>query len=109
MSHEAIDAQRLTLYCTETDRHGGRPLYEWLTDQALDQALAGVTVHGARSGFGRHRRMHHQRLLSISDDLPVIVELIDTAERIDAYLAAVSATLVGYTFTREPVQWHRPE
>ncbi len=109
MSHEQIQGQRLTIYCTELDRHDGHPLHEWLVARALDHDMGGATVQGARCGFGRHRRIHHQHLLAISDDLPVMVQIIDTQTRIDAYLHAVADALAGYTFIRENVRWHRPE
>lgn len=109
MSHQVVQAQRLSIYCTEGDRRGRRPLYEWLVDLALRRGLGGATVRRALSGFGRHRRLHDQHLLSIAGDLPVVLEIIDTTENIDAYLDAAGDGLRGYTFIRENVKWHKPE
>jgi len=108
MSHETIDAERLTIYCTETDHRGSRPLAEWLVDQAKERGLAGVTVFRGSIGFGRHRRVHAQHLLSIVNELPVVVEAVDEPAKIEGFLDTVGAALDGYTYIREPVRWHRP-
>ena len=109
MAHQIIEAERLTTYCTEMARFEGRPLFEWLTQKAAELEMAGVTVHKAVAGFGRHRRMHHQHLLSISDDLPMSVEIIDISERIGTFLQAAEEALADHTYIREKVRWHRPE
>lgn len=109
MAHQIIEGERLTAYCTELARFEGRPLFEWLTQRAMEMEMAGATVHKAVSGFGQHRRLHHQHLLSLSDDLPMSVQIIDIADRIDAFLQAAEEALAGHTYIREKVRWHRPE
>src|SRR5689334_110964 len=108
MSHQVIEAQRLTIYCTESARHGGKPLFEWLVTLAMQQKMRGATALRGVVGFGRHRHIHHAHFVELAGDLPVVVELIDTAARIDAYLEAAGASLDGYTFVREDVRWHQP-
>jgi hypothetical protein len=108
MTHTAIDALKLSVYCTQADRREHRPLYEWLVDQALRQELAGATVRQGVIGFGRHRRLHTQHLLTLADDLPVVVELIDEPAKIEAFLDSLDDALAGYTYLRETVRWHRP-
>lgn len=108
MTHTAIDAQRLSVYCTQTDRREHRPLHEWLVDQALRHDLAGATVDQGVVGFGRHRRLHTQHLLTLADDLPVVVEIIDEPVKIEAFLDSLEDALQGYTYICEPVRWHRP-
>ncbi len=106
MSREPIEGERLTLYCLESDRHDGRPLYEWLIGQGLELGLARGTVHKAFGGFGRRRRMHTQKLLALSDDLPVRVEFVDTTARINELLHHAGEALDRYTYVRETVRWH---
>lgn len=108
MAHETVEAERLTIYCTETDHHGSRPLAEWLVDLAKERGLAGTTVFRGSIGFGQHRRIHAQHLLSIVNELPMAVEVIDEAAKIEALLEAAGEALDGYTFIREPVRWRRP-
>ncbi len=109
MNHQEITGQRLTIYCVETDRHEGKPLYEWLTNRALDLSMSGVTVERALAGFGRHRKQHFQHLLALSDDLPLAIQLIDTPDKIDRFIQQTDSALAGYTFIREDVRWHRPQ
>ncbi|MBI1370467.1 MAG: DUF190 domain-containing protein [Planctomycetes bacterium] len=108
MPHQSVQAERLTIYLTETAFDGDRPLYEWLVEQALAMKLGGATVRKAVLGFGQHRRIHHQHVLALSDDLPVIVELIDTPDQIDAFLAHCADALAQHTYIRENVRWHKP-
>jgi len=108
MDHKEIEAERLTIYCTETDRYGTAALYEWLLSEALELELAGATATRAVAGFGQRHRMHHQHLLSLSDTLPVMVQVIDTAANIDRYLDKVAGALIGYTYIRERVRYHQP-
>lgn len=108
MAHETVEAERLTIYCTETDHRGSRPLAEWLVDLAKERGLAGVTVYRGSIGFGQHRRIHAQHLLSIVNELPVTVEMVDEVGKIEGLIEAAGEALAGYTFVREPVRWHRP-
>jgi len=109
MSHTSTEAERLTIFCTETDRHGSRTLHEWLVALAKEKGLAGATAVRADVGFGQHRRLHHHHLISLTEQLPMIVQIIDTAQKIDAYLDAAGEALRGYTYIRENVRWHRPQ
>lgn len=108
MAHETAEAERLTIYLTETDRRGSRPMAEWLIDLAREQGMAGATAFRGWVGFGRRRRIHAQHLLSIVNELPVIVQVVDEADRIERFLAAAGGALDRYTYLREPVLWHRP-
>lgn len=109
MTHQAVTAQRLTIYCSESDQYERHSLYEWLLRQAHDQGLGGATAHKALAGFGHHRRMHHQHVLVLADDLPVVIELIDISEQIDTYLDAVADAIEAHTYIRENVLWHQPK
>ncbi len=87
---------------------GDQPLFEWLVQLALERELGGATVSKGLAGFGRHHRLHHQHLMSLMDQLPAVVQMIDEPAKIDAYLDATGDALTGYTYIREKVRWHRP-
>ncbi len=79
----------LRIFIGENDRAHGRPLYEWLVEEAKRQQLAGATVLRGLMGFGKKSRIHTSRILRLSSDLPVVVEIVDTRDRLEAYLASV--------------------
>jgi hypothetical protein len=83
----------LRIFVSEGDHHQGVPLYEWLVNQAQILGLAGATVLRGMEGYGAHSRVHKARILRMSTDLPIIVEIVDLRERIDAYLAAVEPVI----------------
>ena len=82
----AQDGQLLRIYIGETDRHAGKPLYEWIVRQAREHHLAGLTVLRGLEGFGAHSRMHTAKVLRLSQDLPIVIEIVDTAEKIRSFL-----------------------
>ena len=83
------DGCLLRIFIGENDRAHGRPLYEWLVEEAKRQQLAGATVVRGLMGFGKKSRIHTFRILRLSTDLPIIVEIVDTRDRLEAYLDSV--------------------
>ncbi len=79
----------LRIFIGESDRHEGRPLYEWLVHKAREKGLAGATVVRGLAGFGAHSRLHTAKILRLSTDLPVIIEIVDTREKIEAFMPIV--------------------
>ncbi len=84
----------LRIFIGEADRHHGRPLSEVIVEAARKRGLAGATAWKGFMGFGAHSRMHTAKVLRLSTDLPVIIEIVDTREKIDAFLPELEA-LVG--------------
>ena len=80
------DGQLLRVFIGESDRHGGRPLYEVIVEEARRAGLAGATVFRGCEGFGAHSRVHTTRILRLSEDLPVVIEIVDAEEKIQAFL-----------------------
>lgn len=76
----------LRIFLGESDRHGGRSLYEAIVLKAREMHLAGATVLRGHMGFGKHSRLHTAKILRLSEDLPIVVEIVDTEERIQAFL-----------------------
>ena len=73
------EGQLLRIFVGESDKHDGKPLYEWLVLKAREQGLAGATVLRGIEGFGAHSRLHTAKILRLSEDLPIVVELVDTS------------------------------
>ena len=91
----------LRIFIGESDRIHGRPLYAWLVEEAQRQGLAGATVIRGMMGFGKKNRIHSARILSLSMDLPVIVEIVDTRDRLEAYLDSVEEAITEGLATLE--------
>ncbi len=98
--------QLLRIFIGESDRHDGRPLYEWLVIQAKEQGLAGATVLRGLMGFGANSRIHTSKILRLSLDLPIVVEIVDTPEKINDYLKRVESVITEGLVTLEKAEVH---
>jgi PII-like signaling protein len=78
-------AKRLTVFIGESDHHHHRPLYAEIVHRAHQAGLAGASVLRGIEGFGASRQVHTTRLLSMSEDLPIIIVLVDDADRIERF------------------------
>jgi len=96
--------ERLTIFMGETDQHRHKPLYTEIVHRAHAAGLAGATVVRGLEGYGASRHIHTTRILSLSEDLPVVVIIIDTPERIDAFLPALDELITEGLVVREPVE-----
>lgn len=99
----------LRIYIGESDRHEHSPLYEWIIRKAREQGLAGATVIRGLEGFGAHHRIHHAHLLSLSDDLPIIIEIVDVKEKIESFLDLIEPAIEEglVTLERIDIRFHR--
>lgn len=98
------DGCLLRVFIGESDKHEGRPLYEWLVLQAREAGLAGATVLRGIEGFGAHSRLHTARILRLSEDLPIVVEIVDAREKIEAFMPLVDQAIEEGLATLERVQ-----
>jgi PII-like signaling protein len=94
----------LRIFLGESDRHEGVPLYEWLVRRARERGLAGATVLRGLEGFGAHSRLHTAKILRLSADLPIVVEIVDTIEKIEAFLPEVDGAVKEGMATLERVE-----
>ena len=94
----------LRIFIGESDKHDGKPLYEWIVLQAREHGLAGATVTRGIEGFGRASRIHTAKILRLSEDLPIVVEIVDAPEKIDAFIDIVDPVIDGGLVTIENVQ-----
>jgi PII-like signaling protein len=98
------DAMLLRLFIGERDRYGHQPLYEAIVTKAREQRLAGATVLRGSLGFGASSVLHSAKLLDLSDDLPVIIEIVDTEEHIQKFLPVLDGMLHSGLVTLEKVR-----
>lgn len=98
------DAMRLRIYIGEADHWQHSPLYEAIVLKAREMHLAGATVLRGPLGFGKSSRMHTAKILRLSMDLPVVIEIVDSEEKINHFLAQLDGMISGGLVTLERVQ-----
>lgn len=97
------DGLRLRVFLDDGLRHKGLYLYQAIVEHARREGMAGATVFRGIEGYGLHRHLHTTRLVDTWGDLPVIVEIIDTAERIHHFLPTLDPLIPHGTVTLSPV------
>lgn len=98
------DAMLLRIFVGEQEKCGHQPLYEAIVMKAREMHLAGATVLRGPLGFGRTSRLHAAKMLRLSSDLSVVVEIVDAEDKIDAFLAALDGMMGNGPVTTERVQ-----
>lgn len=98
------EARLLRIFVGESDRYGGRPLYEAIVLEARRRGLSGATAFKGFMGFGAHSRVHTAKVLQLSEDLPVMVEIVDTEEKILAFLPVLDEMVKEGLVTLEKVE-----
>lgn len=93
----------LRIFISEDDRHYGAPLYEAIVREARRLGLAGATVLKGVLGFGAHSHLHASKLLALSEDLPIIVEIVDSSENLERLYAFLDTTVKEGLVTTEIV------
>ena len=96
--HESL---LLRVFIGESDRFEGKPLYEAIVLKAREQHLAGATVIRGVMGFGRSSRIHTSKILRLSYDMPLVIEIVDSEEKINAFLPILDAMMGGGLVTVE--------
>ena len=91
--HIEGDALLLRIFIGESDKHGHKSLHDLIVEEAREQGLAGATVLRAIGGYGLSARMRSTRILDLSSDLPVVVEIVDEEGKIKAFLSFLNTLL----------------
>ncbi len=94
----------LRIFIGEDDRHDGRPLYEAIVLEARRRHLAGATVLRGPMGFGRSSRLHTAKILRLSEDLPVVIEIVDGETKIREFVEVIEGMVRGGLITLERVE-----
>jgi len=98
------DGVLLRMFIGESDRHDGAPLYEAIVRAARTAGLAGATVLRGPMGFGARSRLHTAKILRLSEDLPVVIEIVDDPGKIDAFLPTLDGMIRDGLVTLERVR-----
>lgn len=94
----------LRIHISESDRHDGAPLYEAIVLKARESSLAGATVLRGAMGYGHSSHLHTSKILRLSEDLPLVIEIVDSDEKIQAFLPLVEGMLEKGLVTLEKVR-----
>jgi PII-like signaling protein len=97
------DATLLRIFFGEDDKFHGKPLYECIVLKAREMHLAGATVLRGPMGFGHSSRLHTAKILRLSEDLPMVIEIVDQKEKIDAFLPVLDGMMGSGLVTMEDV------
>jgi hypothetical protein len=98
------EGKLLRIFVGESDKRGRKPLYQAIVELLRDRGLAGATVLRGVEGFGANSRIHTTRILQLSEDLPMVIECVDTVERIDAILPELDELVDDGLITLERVE-----
>lgn len=98
------EGMSLRIFIGETDRYKGKALYEQIVFKAKELKLSGVTVVRGLMGFGADSRMHTSKILSLSDNSPIIIEIVDSKENLDRLLPFLDEALLEGMVTLEKVK-----
>ena len=103
------EGQLLRIFVGERSRYEGRPLYEWIVLQAKQRGLAGATVLRGMMGFGANSRIHTSKILRLSEDLPIVIEMVDTPQKLTDFLNHIDAAIGEglATLEKADVQFYR--
>lgn len=98
------DGYLLRVFIGESDRWHGRPLYEAIVLKAREEGLAGATVLRGSMGFGAKSHLHTAKILRLSEDLPILIEIVDSREKIDAFMPLIDDMMNDGLVTLERVR-----
>lgn len=94
----------LRILIGESDKHQDRPLYEWIVVRAREEGLAGATVLRGIMGFGARSRIQTFKIERLSEDLPIVIELVDTREKLESFLSIIDEAISEGLVTLEKAQ-----
>jgi PII-like signaling protein len=98
------EGKLLRIFIGESDKHGRKPLYQAIVEMLREEGMAGATVLRGVEGFGAHSHLHTARILRLSEDLPIVIEVVDSAERIEAVLPKLDEMVGDGLVTLERVE-----
>ncbi len=99
-----FEAYLLRVFIGESDKAQGRPLYELIVEEARRRGMAGATVLRGFLGFGANSRIHTSKVLRLSEDLPVVIEIVDAEDKIEAFLPELDKMIGEGLVTLEKVR-----
>ena len=103
-SRDFDPAAALRIYIGESDKYQGKPLYESIVLKAREMGLAGATVLRSPLGFGASSHLHTSKILRLSEDLPIVIEIVDQREHLDAFIPQIKKMVKGGLVTWRDVE-----
>lgn len=101
------EGKRLRIFVGENHRYKGVPLFEAIIQKAREQGLAGTTILKGVESFGSHHKIHTSKVLRLAEDMPMVIEIVDTPEKIDAFLPSLDEMMEEGTVTISDVKMIR--
>jgi len=98
------EGQLLRIFIGESDKYEKQPLYEWIVRKARETGLAGATVFRGLEGYGASSRLHTAKLLRLSADLPIVIEIVDTDDKIEKFIPLIDKAVKNGLATLEKVR-----
>ena len=98
------DGCLLRIFVGESDRHGQHPLYEAIVLKARETGLAGATVVRGVMGFGKNSVIHTAKILRLSEDLPMVIEIVDSPDKVEAFLPTLDEMITDGLVTMERIK-----
>ena len=98
------EGKLLRIFIGESDKHGRKPLYQAIVEMLRQEGMAGATVLRGVEGFGANSHLHTARILRLSEDLPIVIEVADTAEKIEAIMPKLDEMVTDGMVTLERVE-----
>jgi PII-like signaling protein len=98
------EGKLLRIFIGESDKHGRKPLYQAIVEMLREEGMAGATVLRGVEGFGAKSHLHTARILRLSEDLPIVIEVADTAEKIEAIMPKIDEMVTDGMVTLEKVE-----
>jgi PII-like signaling protein len=98
------EGKLLRIFIGESDRHGRKPLYQAIVEMLREEGMAGATVLRGVEGFGANSHLHTARILRLSEDLPIVIEVADTAEKIETIMPKLDEMVTDGMVTLERVE-----
>jgi PII-like signaling protein len=109
MKKTVKEGRLLRIFVGENHRHHGLPLFEAIIQKAREKGLAGATVLKGAEGYGVHKKIHTHKLLELAEEMPIIIEIVDVAEKIESFLPLLDEMIKEGTVTLEEVKLIRYE
>jgi len=98
------EGQLLRIFIGESDKYERQPLYQWIVKKARESGLAGATVFRGLVGYGARSRLHTAKLLRLSSDLPIVIEIVDTNEKIQNFMPLIDEAIANGLATLEKAE-----
>jgi hypothetical protein len=98
------EGQLLRIFIGESDKYERQPLHQWIVKKARESGLAGATVYRGLLGYGASSRLHTAKLLRLSSDLPIVIEIVDTDDKIEKFIPLIDEAIKNGLATLEKVR-----